>query len=328
MSHRAWISAALLACMGSVEAQTVIHDFTGVGEICTAAQYGDSAVCETNRDFSGSVTFELLAPGPEGPDSDTDSFSYAYDEDGWVRTSFVIRWSDQAFILNPEPDMNHRFATPVTVWNNSIADLRAPWEDIIQTHAVYEGDVCDRQAGLVRRTTDTSWLDSLDFDLLAGMAPGADAINLILFRSTCDPGYYEVDGRIHLTSLTPRAAQARRVRIEVHLSGGRHANPKSHGLVAVAVFGSADFDAAQVDSQSARLGRRHAPPVGEIRIADVNRDGYPDALLRFRLNVVGIRHRQRAVILKGHTFSGESFFGVDRIGGKTRRWGSPYGMKR
>lgn len=64
-------------------------------------------------------------------------------------------------------------------------------------------------------------------------------------------------------------------------------------------------------SLAAQLGPRHAAAVGAVRIADVNRDGFPDALLKFRARETGIRAGHRAV-LKGETFAGQRFFGVDR----------------
>ncbi len=322
MTHHAWIAAIpLLVTAGTAHAQSVTYDFKGIGVVCKSTERGVPQVCESDVPFTGSVTMELLAPGPAGADSWTDGVSFAWDQQGWVQNSFVIRWGDETFIPVPGPDMQ-RADSEFGIWDNHIELPEDPWRDslwntIFYSEGIYAGRVCEEQVGLSRTTTDTSWLDGLDFDPSATLAPGADATNSLSFGVNCDQYDLALSGGFTLTELTPRATR-------VHIDIRPHAqpnyiNPGSAGLVAVAVLGSMEFDATQVDPDATRFGPHRAAPVNDGRIADVNRDGYPDAVLRFRIRDTGIRFGQHAAALAGKTFAGDSFIGVGRVRTPRRR---------
>ncbi len=90
-------------------------------------------------------------------------------------------------------------------------------------------------------------------------------------------------------------------------------NPRSRGILLVAVLGSGEFDATQVDSSTVRFGPRKASVVFDGHVVDVNRDGYRDMLLFFGRKATGIRCGDTTASLSGETFAGQSFTGSDSI---------------
>jgi hypothetical protein len=90
-------------------------------------------------------------------------------------------------------------------------------------------------------------------------------------------------------------------------------NPKSRGVLRVAVLGSGAFDATQVDSPTVRFGPGNASPVRDGRVADVNHDGSPDMVLFFDTKATGIRCGDTSASLSGQTFGGQRFAGSDSI---------------
>jgi DNA-binding beta-propeller fold protein YncE len=91
-------------------------------------------------------------------------------------------------------------------------------------------------------------------------------------------------------------------------------NPKSNGLIRVAILSTETFDATTVDPQSLRFGPKGAQEAhnkGHIR--DVNHDGRPDLILHFRARATGIQCGHTAASLTGETFVGASIQGFDAI---------------
>ncbi len=94
-------------------------------------------------------------------------------------------------------------------------------------------------------------------------------------------------------------------------------NPKSHGLVRVALLGSHGFDVAQVDKTTLAFGPSGAAPVheqercGEIR--DVNRDGYPDLISQYSIPATGIGSADTEACVTGALRNGMAFEGCEAI---------------
>jgi len=94
---------ALVACLFSglaAHAVPLTYDFAGTGSVCT---FASDASCASTYEgaFSGSVTIDVLANGPSGPDSFTNGSTLAYDYDGWLQSDFLIQWDGNSF--NPGP---------------------------------------------------------------------------------------------------------------------------------------------------------------------------------------------------------------------------------
>jgi len=90
-------------------------------------------------------------------------------------------------------------------------------------------------------------------------------------------------------------------------------NPRNKGVIPVAVLGSADFDATQVDPSTVQFGAANAPAVRDGLVADINDDGFPDMLFRFRTQATGIQCGSTSASLSGMTFNGQSFEGSDSV---------------
>jgi hypothetical protein len=96
-------------------------------------------------------------------------------------------------------------------------------------------------------------------------------------------------------------------------SKSNNVNPKSRGVLLVAVLGSGEFDATQVDSSTVHFGPGNASAVRDSRVVNVNHDGYRDMLLYFDKKDTGIRCGDDSASLSGKTFDGRSFAGSDSI---------------
>jgi probable HAF family extracellular repeat protein len=91
-------------------------------------------------------------------------------------------------------------------------------------------------------------------------------------------------------------------------------NPRSHGVIPVAILTTDDLDATTVNPQSVRFGPNSATEAhGRSHIEDVNNDGRPDAVFHFRTDETGIKCGDTEVILRGETFGGNALKGTDSI---------------
>lgn len=90
-------------------------------------------------------------------------------------------------------------------------------------------------------------------------------------------------------------------------------NPKSQGVLPVAILGSKTIDVRTIDSRSVRLGIGQASPQNGGHFADVNGDGIPDLLLQFPTQGAGIQCGDTALTVSGNTASGNAITGFDTI---------------
>lgn len=95
--------------------------------------------------------------------------------------------------------------------------------------------------------------------------------------------------------------------------------PKSKGKVIVAVLTTStaqgeplDFDALQVNPDTVKFGPAGAPAL-RWRVFDVDWDGDPDLVFKFRIRSTGIACGDTEAVLTGETFAGEAFSASDRI---------------
>jgi hypothetical protein len=91
-------------------------------------------------------------------------------------------------------------------------------------------------------------------------------------------------------------------------------NPRSRGVIPVAILSTSDFDAATVDPSMLRFGPDGASivhPGGYLE--DVNGDGLLDLVVHFQTQETGIECGDTSVSLSGSTFDGEIFEATDAI---------------
>ena len=89
-------------------------------------------------------------------------------------------------------------------------------------------------------------------------------------------------------------------------------NPRSRGVIQVAVLSTAGFDATRIDHETLAFGPAGAEPVHAI-FKDVNHDGQTDLLLHFRTEDTGLTCASTSAKLTGSTLDGLSFEGTDPI---------------
>ena len=89
-------------------------------------------------------------------------------------------------------------------------------------------------------------------------------------------------------------------------------NPRSNGHLPVVVRSTAEFDATTVDTETVAFGPDGATPTHSSR-ADVNGDGRPDLLLKFRLPATGIDWDTEQASLTGETREGRAVHGTAEI---------------
>jgi hypothetical protein len=91
-------------------------------------------------------------------------------------------------------------------------------------------------------------------------------------------------------------------------------NPKSKGLIPVAILTTDDFDAADVDPDTVEFGPNGATKAHEkVHLEDVDGDGDKDLLLHFNCQETGIAAGDTEVLLTGKKYDGYHISGVDSI---------------
>ncbi len=89
-------------------------------------------------------------------------------------------------------------------------------------------------------------------------------------------------------------------------------NPRSRGVLTVAILSTESFDATLADVSTVRFGPAATAPA-RARFSDVNGDGLLDLLLQFHMETTGIACGARDVALAGKTVNGKSFQGSDSV---------------
>ncbi len=91
-------------------------------------------------------------------------------------------------------------------------------------------------------------------------------------------------------------------------------NPKSKGVIPVAVLTTDDFDATTIDPLSVKFGPNEAGEVHDVgHEEDVDGDGDTDLILHFSTQTTGIACGDTSVTLTGETFDGQTIQGTDSI---------------
>ncbi len=87
-------------------------------------------------------------------------------------------------------------------------------------------------------------------------------------------------------------------------------SPGSNDVIRLAVLGSVNFDATQVDFSTIVLGSGKASAIRDGIVMDVNHDGIVDMVFDFNIQVTGIACHDTDATLSGETFGGDAFTGT------------------
>lgn len=91
-------------------------------------------------------------------------------------------------------------------------------------------------------------------------------------------------------------------------------NPKSNGVISVAILSTSTFEATKIDPLTVKFGPNQATEVhGRSHIEDVNGDRKFDLILHFNMQETGIQCGDTSVFLTGETFGGQPITGFDLI---------------
>jgi hypothetical protein len=148
-----------------------------------------------------------------------------------------------------------------------------------------------------------SYFGIVDADLIR-IDPSTGAFDVANLGST---GVYGFNG----------IAAGRVIQISIDIKPGdgpNSVNPRSSGVIPVAVLSTAEFDATTVDFYTVQFGPGQAQPAhSQPHIEDVDGDGLMDLVLHFRTEDTGIQCGETEATLTGDTWDGAGVQGTDSI---------------
>ena len=112
-----------------------------------------------------------------------------------------------------------------------------------------------------------------------------------------------------------RVRFTREVAVDVRPRSPRNrVRPGSHGVLPVAILGSEELDAGEIDAASLRFGPDGAPAARDPGpLVDLDGDGYADLVLHFRVDASGIAPEDAEACLDGALLDGRPLHGCDAI---------------
>ena len=132
----------------------------------------------------------------------------------------------------------------------------------------------------------------------------------------CGSPRFGPDGALYISSESEgviyRISPADVLTVSIDIKPGNKKNkinPRSRGKIWVAIVSDSEFDALQTDIPTVRFGPDGAE-ANRHKIKDVNRDGIPDLLLRFKVRKTGISCGDTEATVTGETFGGIHFMGT------------------
>lgn len=155
-----------------------------------------------------------------------------------------------------------------------------------------------------------------------GAITGVDqtvATNFLMGRTRLIHGGIELD--VAYDNLSIDAAQGAcptpSVAVAIDIKPGsdpNSINPRSKGVIPVAILTTDSFDASTVDPSTVAFGPNGATEAhGQGHLEDVDGDGDLDLVLHFRTQETGIQCGDTEAILTGQTFGGQAIEGSDAV---------------
>ncbi|MFN1834485.1 VWA domain-containing protein [Balneola sp. MJW-20] len=153
---------------------------------------------------------------------------------------------------------------------------------------------------------------------------GADEAGMAGYASSPDDAFTTADLSELTTIFTEIAQSICPTPVAIDIKPGsdpNSINPEKKGVTAVAVFGSAEFDAASIDPETVRFGSLDTILAGEGSVLahpgghleDVNGDGFMDFVGHFPIEGMGFTDLDEFGWLIGDTYDGDAFAGSDAV---------------
>jgi hypothetical protein len=170
------------------------------------------------------------------------------------------------------------------------------------------------EAGVPCDLDGNGFVTGADLEILAGDAP--------MEARESDPRDPDGDGQVSESDVALCRERCRtpacegNVAIDVRPGDAKNpVNPRSEGVIPVAILGSSVRDVTQVDVATLRFGPAGAPTAHKKcgHLEDVNGDGTIDLVTHHRVEETGIAPGHREACLVGRTRSGEALAGCDRV---------------
>jgi hypothetical protein len=154
-------------------------------------------------------------------------------------------------------------------------------------------------------------------DAITGVVPG-DASNFIFGRTrTGNVNALEVAFDDLCITAPDGACATPPVEVSIDIKPGsdpNSINPRSKGVIPVAILTTDTFDASTVDPSTVEFGPNGATEAhGQGHLEDVDGDGDLDLVLHFRTQDTGIQCGDTEAILTGQTFGGQAIQGTDAV---------------
>ncbi len=274
----------------------------------SVALSGDTLAVGATEDRSAATGID----GDQGNTGDENGAAYVFTRDG------AGVWSQQAYIKASNTDDGDHFGLSVALsLSGDTLAVGARFEDGAATGIdadlfdhraadagaayVFTRDaagVWSQQAYIKASNTDAEdefgVLVALSGDTLAVGAFGEDSAATGIDGDQSNTGFSGTAVAIHAFGSDPNAI-----------------NPKSKDVIPVAVLGSVNVDATQVDFSTAEFGPGKASPVHDGHVEDVNNDDIFDMVFHFNTQDTGIACGDFRATLSGATFGGDAFTGTD-----------------
>jgi PKD repeat protein len=164
------------------------------------------------------------------------------------------------------------------------------------------------------------FIASYSWDFGDGSATGSGVGPVHIYTT---PGNYTVvltvtddQGLTAVAQTTAQIAEHEYTPITIDIKPGSDpnaVNPRSKGVIPVAILGSIDSDVTQIDSSTVTFGLDGASPAHDGHVEDVNDDGYMDMMFHFKTQESGIVCGDTEATLTGETFDGTPITGTDTV---------------
>ncbi|HJZ78141.1 MAG TPA: right-handed parallel beta-helix repeat-containing protein [Vicinamibacterales bacterium] len=274
-----------------------------------------------NRAGCGGGVYWLVPSGARGPQLTNNTLA---DNDSPVGSGVFADGFDVAALLTNNIVVAH--AGQTAVFCGDFNDLNAPlfrFNNVWSASGIPYGGTCADQTGVSGNiSADPLFVNSAagDYHLLPNSPSvdvgdnGAGALPAIDLDG--DPRVLDGDGDglavVDMGADEVAGVQAPlTVVVDVKPGSRRNTvNPRSKGMLAVAILTTKTFDAMAVNASTVRFGPASAVPA-RARFRDVNADGLPDLLLQFRVPTTGIACGATDVSLSGETLDGRAIQGSD-----------------